>query len=134
MHQLLRVYLFHPLLCFTPYCQLSRTGTASAYSGTVVADADTAADPDPIDEQRGCAAAAGKAAVNERVAVNEIGTIDSGISDLNYGKGIVGLPRFINRQRSIGRICTKIVLSRFFCSFIKIFVHFKMPGNAVRTI
>ena|SRR5210317_885098 len=77
--------------------RLANTGTASANSGAVIAYADPAADPDPIDKQRSRSAAGGETAVDERVAVNEIRTVDSRVGDLDYGKCIVGLPWFINR-------------------------------------
>ena len=63
------------LIFFEPP-KLSEAGTAKADADAVEPGADTAADSDPIDEQRGRAASGGKAALDEFVTVDEIGTID----------------------------------------------------------
>jgi hypothetical protein len=55
--------------------KLSKTGTAEPDADAVEPDANAAADPDPVDEQRGCAAPGREAALDELVIVNEIATV-----------------------------------------------------------
>ncbi len=90
---------------------LSKTGTAQADADAVEARPNTAPYPDTIDEQRCRTAPGGKAAFDELVTVNEIGTNDLGLGDLDHRNRIVGLPRLIDGQHGVRRVCAEIVFA-----------------------
>jgi hypothetical protein len=91
--------------------KLPETGPAKPDANAVESRPDAAPDPDPVDEQRGCAAPGRQATLDELITVDEIGTVDLGLVDLDRASRIVGFSKLVNGKHGVRRVCAEIVLA-----------------------
>ena len=75
----------------------------------MIARTNTTADTVPINEHGYFSTRFGQGSFDQLIAINQIFAFNDRFTDLDYDKGVILLPRFMDRKRCVGWIVGKIL-------------------------